>query len=114
MIAESHLSVLNFRLIRDELRQTAKRKKIRPGKKLRPTLLTTYDQIVSRSMIMPTKEIERQANLQGMDNLFVLTTHSIHWFRERGFDPVELDQLPLEKQELYNLQRRSKILMKRL
>ena len=62
MIAESHLSVLTFRLIRDELRQTARRKTIRPGKKLRPTLLTTYDQIVSRSMLMPTKEIERQAN----------------------------------------------------
>ena len=60
------------------------------------------------------KEIEKQAKQQGMDNLFVLTTHSIHWFRERGFEPVELAQLPVEKQELYNLQRRSKILMKEL
>ena len=60
------------------------------------------------------KEIEKQAKQQGMDRLFVLTTHSIHWFRERGFEPVELEQLPVEKQELYNLQRRSKILMKKL
>jgi len=62
-VAKSHLHVLNFRLIRDELRQTSKRKTIRPGKKLRPNLLTIYDQIVSQSgMIMPTKEIDRLAN----------------------------------------------------
>lgn len=60
------------------------------------------------------KEIERQAREHGISQLFVLTTHSIHWFRERGFDPVDLDQLPVEKQELYNLQRKSKILMKHL
>lgn len=60
------------------------------------------------------KEIEKQAKFQGIEQLFVLTTHSIHWFRERGFEPVELEQLPVEKQELYNLQRKSKILMKEL
>lgn len=60
------------------------------------------------------KEIEQQAKSQGIEQLFVLTTHSIHWFRERGFEPVELKQLPVEKQELYNLQRKSKILMKGL
>ena len=60
------------------------------------------------------KEIEQQAKSQGIEQLFVLTTHSIHWFRERGFEPVELEQLPVEKQELYNLQRKSKILMKGL
>lgn len=60
------------------------------------------------------KEIERQAKNQGIKQLFVLTTHSIHWFRERGFNPVDLEQLPIEKQALYNLQRKSKILMKTL
>ena len=60
------------------------------------------------------KEIERQAKKQGISRLFVLTTHSIHWFRERGFEPTSIEQLPLEKQQLYNLQRRSKILMKAL
>ncbi len=60
------------------------------------------------------KEVEQQALSMGMTKLFVLTTHSIHWFRERGFNPVDLEKLPVEKQELYNLQRRSKILMKEL
>jgi len=44
----------------------------------------------------------------------VLTTRTEHWFRERGFREVSPDQLPQEKRELYNLQRRSKVLMKLL
>lgn len=41
----------------------------------------------------------------------MLTTRSIHWFQERGFKPAEIEMLPLKKQELYNYQRRSKILI---
>lgn len=57
-------------------------------------------------------KISEQARALGISKLFVLTTSSIHWFRERGFEPVELDQLPVEKQALYNFQRNSKILIK--
>ncbi|WP_035476469.1 amino-acid N-acetyltransferase [Aliagarivorans taiwanensis] len=57
------------------------------------------------------RTIIRKAKVQGLQQLFVLTTKSIHWFRERGFAPAELDQLPQEKQAMYNLQRRSKILL---
>ncbi|WP_035049795.1 GNAT family N-acetyltransferase, partial [Musicola paradisiaca] len=55
--------------------------------------------------------IAAQARQQGLKRLFVLTTHSIHWFQERGFLPAEIAVLPRRKQELYNYQRRSKILV---
>lgn len=57
------------------------------------------------------QHISAQARQQGLKRLFVLTTHSIHWFQERGFLPAEVAMLPKRKQELYNYQRRSKILV---
>ncbi|BDM66066.1 amino-acid acetyltransferase [Shewanella sp. NFH-SH190041] len=50
-----------------------------------------------------------QAKARGYDRLFALTTRSIHWFLEQGFEPVDIDALPVKKKQLYNLQRRSKI-----
>lgn len=58
--------------------------------------------------------IKSVAKSQGIERLFVLTTKSLHWFREQGFEEITLDQLPLKKQELYNFQRNSKILAIRL
>ncbi|KAA1195255.1 amino-acid N-acetyltransferase [Photorhabdus heterorhabditis] len=55
--------------------------------------------------------ISEHAQQFGLEKLFVLTTRSIHWFQERGFEPAEISMLPIEKQALYNYQRRSKILM---
>ncbi|MBE8597517.1 amino-acid N-acetyltransferase [Xenorhabdus sp. BG5] len=55
--------------------------------------------------------ISSQAKQKGLEKLFVLTTRSIHWFQEKGFKPAEIDMLPVEKQALYNYQRRSKILL---
>lgn len=55
--------------------------------------------------------ITQQAKLAGLEKLFVLTTRSIHWFQERGFVPAEIENLPVKKQEMYNYQRRSKILI---
>lgn len=60
------------------------------------------------------KHIYNQAKILGLENLFVLTTRSIHWFREQGFTEVGIDALPGEKQDLYNYQRRSKILQLRV
>ncbi|ATA25066.1 amino-acid N-acetyltransferase [Brenneria goodwinii] len=60
---------------------------------------------------MLLQRIAAQARLQGLKKLFVLTTHSIHWFQERGFLLAEVEMLPRKKQELYNYQRRSKILV---
>ena len=59
-------------------------------------------------------EVEKEAQRQDLDSLFVLTTRAQHWFLERGFREVSLDSLPMAKQTLYNYQRNSKILVKRL
>ncbi len=58
--------------------------------------------------------LERQARRQGLEQLFVLTTRAAHWFQERGFELAEVEDLPLEKRQLYNWQRRSKVLVKSL
>lgn len=58
--------------------------------------------------------IEEQARNAGLQQLFVLTTRTVHWFRERGFLPGDLDALPLARRDLYNYQRRSRILIKAL
>lgn len=46
-----------------------------------------------------------------LSQLFVLTTRSLHWFREQGFIEVDVSHLPMTKQKLYNFQRKSKILV---
>ena len=58
--------------------------------------------------------LEKQARSQGLQQLFVLTTQTAHWFLEQGFVPVSVESLPATKKELYNYQRNSKIFMKPL
>ncbi|MFE8070574.1 amino-acid N-acetyltransferase [Marinobacteraceae bacterium S3BR75-40.1] len=58
--------------------------------------------------------VERRARAQGVNQLFVLTTQTEHWFRERGFEPVSREALPRERQGSYNPQRNSKIFLKTL
>ncbi len=60
------------------------------------------------------KRITQQAMDNHLSRLLVLTTKSIDWFKERGFKPGVLDDLPAQKKALYNFQRNSKILLKRL
>jgi len=59
-------------------------------------------------------EIEGRAREARMQQLFVLTTRTAHWFVERGFQPASIDALPSEKQALYNYERRSQVFVKRL
>ncbi len=54
--------------------------------------------------------IKLRSKKLGIEQIFVLTTHSLHWFREQGFEEISVAQLPMEKQGLYNYQRKSKIL----
>ena len=56
------------------------------------------------------KNIIGQARVRGYSKLFALTTRSIHWFLEQGFDIVDVETLPDKKKQLYNYQRKSKIL----
>ena len=58
------------------------------------------------------KRIETRARLANIRRLFVLTTRTAHWFKERGFVEQPIDQLPREKRLVYNMQRRSKVFAK--
>ena len=58
--------------------------------------------------------IEQRARREGLKRLFVLTTRTAHWFRERGFEERGPETLPAQKRELYNFQRRSKVFVKSL
>jgi amino-acid N-acetyltransferase len=58
--------------------------------------------------------IEARARAAGLVKLFVLTTQTGHWFLKRGFAPASVDSLPAERQNLYNWQRRSQVLVKAL
>ena len=56
------------------------------------------------------EHIQDRAKKEGLKKIFVLTTQSIDWFRERGFKEHELSDLPLVRQKSYNKERNSKIL----
>jgi len=58
--------------------------------------------------------IEKLARSQGIARLFVLTTQTEHWFRERGFLPTAVQDLPGPKLASYNTQRNSKVFYKPL
>ncbi|PVY80962.1 N-acetylglutamate synthase [Cupriavidus alkaliphilus] len=60
------------------------------------------------------KRIERRARALGLERLFVLTTRTEHWFLKRGFVHANVDDLPEDKRKLYNWQRKSMVLMKKL
>ena len=53
-----------------------------------------------------------RAKEQNLAKLFVLTTQTEHWFRERGFESSSANELPGAKH--YNSQRNAKVLFKRL
>lgn len=60
------------------------------------------------------EHIEARARKLKLKRLFVLTTRTAHWFIERGFVEQGLEALPATRRELYNFQRRSKVLIKPL
>jgi amino-acid N-acetyltransferase len=60
------------------------------------------------------KHIAARAQAMKLHKLFVLTTRTAHWFLERGFKEVDVEQLPAQKKMLYNFQRRSKVFVRSL
>ncbi len=58
--------------------------------------------------------VEREAKVCGASRLFVLTTQTSHWFKERGFEDGVIEDLPVLRKSLYNYQRNSKVLIKKL
>lgn len=60
------------------------------------------------------KHMENRARTAGFTKLFVLTTRTAHWFLKRGFVPAGVDDLPKDRQHMYNWQRKSQVLIKSL
>lgn len=58
--------------------------------------------------------LETRARELGLKSVFVLTTQAHHWFMERGYEPGDLDALPGERRALYNYQRNSQVLTRKL
>lgn len=60
------------------------------------------------------RSVENLARAQGLTQLFVLTTHTAHWFKEQGFEVSKPERLPGARQAFYNNQRNSQVLIKAL
>ena len=60
------------------------------------------------------KHMENRARAAGLTKLFVLTTRTSHWFKKRGFVLASVDDLPKDRQHMYNWQRKSQVLIKTL
>ncbi len=58
--------------------------------------------------------LEEKAKTLGIEQLFVLTTRTAHWFLENGFSTASVDDLPEARQALYNYQRNSLVFKKRI
>ena len=60
------------------------------------------------------KRIEQRARQAGLDSIFVLTTRTTHWFLKRGFVQIDPEKLPEARRRLYNWDRKSLVLLKKL
>jgi amino-acid N-acetyltransferase len=58
--------------------------------------------------------VEQRARDAQMQGLFVLSTRTSHWFRERGFEQASVDHLPRRRRDLYNWRRGAKVFVKAL
>ncbi|MGR9072036.1 MAG: amino-acid N-acetyltransferase [Gammaproteobacteria bacterium] len=58
------------------------------------------------------EHVFNQAKQKGLNKLFVLSTQTMHWFIERGFQPISFEALPGALKKNYNHQRNSKVLYK--
>jgi len=53
-----------------------------------------------------------KAKTQHLSKLFVLSTQTMHWFIERGFEESVIETLPKQRQAFYNYERNAKVLCK--
>jgi amino-acid N-acetyltransferase len=58
--------------------------------------------------------VEAEARRLGLEQLFLLTTQTRDWFKEQGFVDASVDELPAPRKAVYNLQRNSAVMLKRL
>jgi amino-acid N-acetyltransferase len=60
------------------------------------------------------RRAEESARKLGLKQLFSLTTQTPHWFIEHGYVQAGIEDLPMQKQRIYNYQRKSIVLIKDL
>jgi len=58
--------------------------------------------------------LERVAILNGISSIFVLSTRTMEWFVERGFEQCSVDDLPDARRDIYDWKRKSKVYRKKL
>ncbi len=58
--------------------------------------------------------MEKLAQAEKLESVFVLTTQSEHWFIERGFKHATPNDLPPSRRNDYDAQRKSKVLAKKI
>jgi amino-acid N-acetyltransferase len=58
--------------------------------------------------------VEKRAVDAGMQRIFLLTTHTSHWFQERGYEPSLPEALPADRRAGYNEARGSRVFIKQL
>jgi amino-acid N-acetyltransferase len=58
--------------------------------------------------------LTEEAKRLGLEGVFVLTTRTSDWFLSLGFQAATVDELPAERRETYDRDRKSRIYMKRL
>lgn len=81
---------------------------VHPSHRTRVDLSAVEDSIGTRLL----KQAERRAAASGVTRLFILTTQAQDWFLTQGYRPASVDDLPGEKQALYNYQRKSSVMIK--
>ncbi len=60
------------------------------------------------------ERLENTARERNLEEVFILTTQAAHWFLEQGYERGDLQDLPIKRQALYNIQRKSVIYIKKL
>ena len=58
--------------------------------------------------------LQTQCTNKGIEKLFILTTQTSHWFQEHGFTEDDLESISVERKDMYNNQRNSKVFSKNL
>ena len=56
--------------------------------------------------------LESRARSLGLKSIFLLSTQTMAFFREKGFADESLENLPSQRRALYNLKRNSRIFRK--
>lgn len=66
---------------------------------------------IGKQLVSKTSQLAKERH---HNQIFILTTQTNHWFKEQGFQDSDYFSLPVKRQETYNQNRKSKILIKNI